>query len=480
MSSEKISFEAVEMANPSTGEVTNFEGLGAEEIKTLEKKLVWKVDTHLITALFGIFIFNILDRSNIANARLGGMEKDLKLKDTQYQTAVSILFVGYLLGQIPSNLMLTRFKPSVYLPTAIIAWGTISTCAAATHNFAGIFVVRFLLGFAESPFFAGALLLVSSWYKPSEIAPRVALMYCGNTVANGFGGLLAAGILDGLDGARGIEGWRWLFIIEGAGTVLIGILAFLLMPDFPDSPGNKWLTEQERRFAVYRIASTVNGEEDSVGGIKQGLKDTVTDVKVWMLCFIQICLLSSQTWTYFFPSIVKTLGYSRTISLLLTAPVYALGFFTSLGNSLIAQRTGQRAILIMWPLTVDIVGNIMVITSHKTAVRYTGMFLMCMGSFSAFNVVQAWVGSTIPRTRTKRAVTYALVNMMGNLSNIYGSYFFPIKDSPQYINGGITLSSFAFGGVLGAVGLALYLKSLNKKALEEENADGVPRYRYLT
>jgi MFS family permease len=112
------------------------------------------------------------------------------------------------LGQVPSNIILTRVRPSIYLPVCILVWGGISLCTAATHNFVGILMVRIFLGFAESPFFAGALLLISSWYKPSEIAPRVALMYCGNTVANGFGGVLAAGVLSGLDGANGIAGWR--------------------------------------------------------------------------------------------------------------------------------------------------------------------------------------------------------------------------------------------------------------------------------
>jgi MFS family permease len=136
------------------------------------------------------------------------MQTDLNLTESQYQTAVSILFVGYLLGQVPSNIILTRVRPSIYLPWAMLIWGGISLCTAATHNFTGIILVRFFLGFAESPFFAGALLLISSWYKPSEIAPRVAIMYCGNTVANGFGGILAAGVLSGLDGAHGVAGWR--------------------------------------------------------------------------------------------------------------------------------------------------------------------------------------------------------------------------------------------------------------------------------
>jgi len=273
--------------------------------------------------------------------------------------------------------------------------------------------------------------------------------------------------------------FRWLYITEGSGTMVVGVVAFLLLPDFPRSGKKTWLTEQEQRLAEWRIASSVNGELDETSSIKQGLLDTVTDVKVWALVCVQVCLLSSQTWTYFFPSIVQTLGYGKIRSLLLTSPVYVFGFFTSLGNSLIAQRTGLRAVLVMWPLTLAIVGNVMVIASHATAVRYTGMFLMCAGSFSAFNVLEAWVGSTIPRTRTKRAITYAMVNMFGNLSNIYGAYFFPSNDAPQYVSGGIALSAFALGGVVFAAALGLWLKRENKKAEKAEELDGVARYKYL-
>lgn len=261
--------------------------------------------------------------------------------------------------------------------------------------------------------------------------------------------------------------------------MVVGVVAFLLLPDFPRSGKKTWLTEQEQRLAEWRIASSVNGEVDETSSIKQGLLDTVTDVKVWALVCVQVCLLSSQTWTYFFPSIVQTLGYGNIRSLLLTSPVYIFGFCTSLGNSLIAQRTGLRAVLVMWPLTLAIVGNVMVIASRATAVRYTGMFLMCAGSFSAFNVLEAWVGSTIPRTRTKRAITYALVNMLGNLSNIYGAYFFPSSDAPQYVGGGIALSSFALGGVVFAAALGLWLRRENKKAEKAEEQDGIVRYRYL-
>ncbi len=191
----------------------------------------------------------------------------------------------------------------------------------------------------------------------------------------------------------------------------VGVLAFWLLPDFPNSGAKRWLTNQEQRYAEYRLSVSINNEIDTNGSIKGGIKDAVSDPKVWCLVFIQVCILSSQTWTYFFPTIVKTLGYGTIETLLLTSPVYIFGFFTSLGNAFLAQRTRKRAILIMWPLILDIIGNIMVVSSRITAVRFTGMFMMCAGSYSAFNVIQAWIGSTIPRTRTKRAVSYAMVNM---------------------------------------------------------------------
>ncbi|KXT06862.1 hypothetical protein AC578_7271 [Pseudocercospora eumusae] len=179
-------------------------------------------------------------------------------------------------------------------------------------------------------------------------------MYCGNTIANDFGGLLAAGVLDRLDGNRGLAGWRWLYVIEGGGTMLAGLLAYWPLPDVP-------------RF-------------DVGAGAKYELDCSDVD------------------------SIVKTLGFGTTPTLLITAPVYFFGFFAAMGNSPIAAQTNWRSPLIVWPLIIDIVDNVMVISSPSTAVRYTGMFLMCAGSYFAFNIVQAWVASTVPRTRTKRVI----------------------------------------------------------------------------
>ena len=164
---------------------------------------------------------------------------------------------------------------------------------------------------------------------------------------------------------------------------------------------------------------------------------------------------------------------------MITAPVYFFGFLSAFANSLLAQKTLYRAALLIWPQLVDIVGNVLVISSKNMAVRYVGMYLMCAGLYSAFNVLRAWVASTVPRTRTKRAVSYALVNMIGNSSNIYASYFFPSSSGPQFRTGGIILSSFAAGAIFFALIFAFMLRCVNKIAEHEELRTGTLQYKYM-
>lgn len=156
-------------------------------------------------------MLNYLDRNNIASARLAGLETDLHLKGTQYQLAVSILFVGYILMQIPSNFMLDKIgKPAPYLCLFMTIWGVISTCTAATQSYTGLIVCRFCLGFIEAAFFPGVLFLLSSWYTKKELALRTAILYSGSLLSGMFSGLIAAGILRSLDYKHGLRAWRWL------------------------------------------------------------------------------------------------------------------------------------------------------------------------------------------------------------------------------------------------------------------------------
>ena len=193
--------------------VRHFEAQDEAWRKQREKQLLRKIDAHLLPFLILMYLLNFLDRSNLAQARQGTLERDLGMSGTDFNLATSIFFVAYLLMQLPSNLLITRVRPSIYLGAAMTLWGVVSTCNAAVHNFTGLVLVRFFLGFVEAPFFPGAVFLMSSWYTRAELTRRISWFYSGNALANMFGGVLGASILGNLNGARGIAGWRWLFIV---------------------------------------------------------------------------------------------------------------------------------------------------------------------------------------------------------------------------------------------------------------------------
>ncbi|KAK5161644.1 hypothetical protein LTR04_003931 [Oleoguttula sp. CCFEE 6159] len=316
------------------------------------KKLVRKIDLRLMPLLVLMYLLNFLDRSNLAQARLGTLEKDLKMKATDFNLATSILFVGYLLMQLPSNMLITRLRPSLYLGLAMATWGLVSACHATVTSFQGLVVVRFFLGFVEAPFFPGAVFLMSCWYTRAELTKRISWLYSGNALANMFGGLLGAGILGNLSGAHGIAGWRWLFIIEGTITFGVALFAAFILPDFPAT--TKWLTEEERYFAAWRLLEDINeADEIKSTSVWTGAKLAFADWRLYLFILLQHMSLLSQTFQYFFPSIVGTLGYGKIQTLLLTvqtgqypksaAPQYVPG---GSANAVICMGVGAMAIVL--------------------------------------------------------------------------------------------------------------------------------------
>lgn len=204
--------DAPELEHEYTGRNhLNLHTMTPEHRAAVEKSLKRKLDTRC--ALFVlIYIMNYLDRNNIAAARLKGLQTDLKLDDTQYATCLSILYVGYILMQVPSNMLINRIaRPSLYLSAVMTLWGLISTLSGIANGFAGMVTIRFFLGFVEAAFLPGALLILSKWYTRRELTTRNAILFCGNLISNAFSALIGAGVLSNMQGVLGHAAWRWLF-----------------------------------------------------------------------------------------------------------------------------------------------------------------------------------------------------------------------------------------------------------------------------
>jgi MFS family permease len=188
-----------------------------------------------------------LDRVNIANARAFGLEADLGMtQTTQYNTALVIFFVPYILFEIPSNILLKYLSPRVWLSICCIGFGVVTVCQGFVQNYSGLLATRFFLGVFECVMFPGCFYVIGSWYRRHEAQTRFSLFFSSTSLAGAFGGLLASAI-GKMDFLRGYRGWRWIFIIEGVVTVLIGVVFLFTFPSFPEqSVGIPFLEKGER------------------------------------------------------------------------------------------------------------------------------------------------------------------------------------------------------------------------------------------
>ncbi|KAF8076334.1 sugar transporter [Lyophyllum atratum] len=421
---------------------------GGEEARAiLERSLLRKLDRRM-SILILIYMLNYIDRNNAAAARLRGFEEDLHLEGNQFASILSILYVGYIFMQIPSNMLLVYIgKPSIYLPCCMVIWGFISMLTGITTNFFGALCTRFFLGFVEAAFFPGALFLISKWYKRNELSQRTALLFCGNLISNAFGSLMASGILDLMDGVFGYASWRWLFFIEGSLTILVAICSIFILPDFPES-NSSWLTPAENALAQRRMVedavidsdSPATTDADSVGNSKyarrqreEGFWLALTDWKVWWLAVTLGIMVIAVSFNAFFPTLSATMGYSETISLLLCAPPWIFSTIVTVIVSRHSDHTEERYWHIVLPLAVGVLGFLLAISTMNTALRYLSLFLMAQ-AYAGYVCFLAWASGTISRPSSKRAVALAVINSGSTIGNIAGSYVWPSSWGPTYSN----------------------------------------------
>ncbi|KAH8118286.1 sugar transporter [Phellopilus nigrolimitatus] len=454
---------------------------GHEARKKMERNLLRKLDARL-SILIVIYILNYIDRNNASAARLRGFEKDLKLEGQQFNTLLSILYVGYIIMQVPSNMFLNHIgKPSVYLPVCMIIWGTISILTGITVNFVGALMTRFFLGFVEAAFFPGALFLLSKWYRRDELGLRSAMLYCGSLLSNGFGALIASGILNGMEGKLGHSAWRWLFYIEGALTVFFAAVAVFVLPDFPAT--SMWLSPLERRLAEKRLEEDVgisDNESTKSAGHAHGLVLAFRDWKVWWLAFALTSMVISLSFNAFFPTLSKTMGFNDTVTLLLCAPPWVFATICAFAVTRHSDATGERFYHIVLPLCVGIVGFIIAISTMNIAARYISLFLMA-SSYCGFVTFFAWISNSISRPPAKRAVAIAFINAFSQFGNIAGSYIWPTAWGPSYRNSyAICIATNGLAIVMCYV-FRSHLNRLNKKLDEEEEENGKTEkgFRYM-
>ncbi|KAK5072418.1 hypothetical protein LTR64_005112 [Lithohypha guttulata] len=444
-----------------------------EKTDPAEIKLVKRLDLFIMPTLWAMYWLNYLDRNAIALARLDNLQKDLKLTSAQYQTCVSILFVGYILGQVPSNMLLTRVRPSWYMASCMSLWAVVSALTALAKDYKGLLLTRFFLGVVEAPYYPGALYILGIFYTRKEIATRISILYTGNILATAFAGLIALGIFE-LSGVAGIKGWQWLFIIQGAATLLVAILSILTLPDNPLT--TKWLSPEQRQLAESRIV------KDTVGGKAKtstfaGLKEAASDPKLWLFAFMQHMHLAANGFKNFFPTAVETLGFNRTITLVLTCPPYLIAGAISVAYSYSSGRFNERTWHITCAKAVAVFGFVLGCATLNTGARYFAMIVFAIGTYAVNSIILGWVASTCGQTKEKKASSLAIVNTIANVSFIWTPYLWPSSDEPRYTIAMTSSAAFSVATASGAWVMKFWLMRLNKN-IRQSNDETVLRFAY--
>ncbi|KAL4069102.1 MFS general substrate transporter [Scleroderma citrinum] len=423
-----------------------------------------------------------IDRTNMAAARLQGLEEDLHLTGQQFNTLIGILFIGYMPMQIPSNVFLHELqRPSLYLSYCTFLWGIFTIWTGIATSFRTALVPRFFLGFVEATYYPGAVFILSRWYKPHELGSRMVYFTCGNAASKVFGPLIASGILTTMDGILGCAAWRWLFFIEGLLTCLAAAVALNLIPDFPSTLA-PWLTTEEQILAQQRMVEDLcDVENDPPKGVQRsGLAEALADWTVWWLAIALAFLNTMTSFENFFPTLVATMGYGPTVSLLLCSPPWILGAVTSLFVMRHSDATRERFWHTTGPALMAAIGFIISTLTMNTAIRYLSLFFMAQ-SLVSFIIAMTWLNNSIPESSSKRAVAIAFVNAFSGFGDIGGSYIWVASWGPSYSKSYLICVFAAMTTIMMLWVYRIHLIELNKNAEMNERTLGLTAgFRYIT
>ncbi|EAW08833.1 putative MFS transporter [Aspergillus clavatus NRRL 1] len=458
-----------------------------------ERALLRKIDLYILPFVVLLYLFSFLDRVNIGNARLYGMEEDLGLVGNQYQVAVSILFVTYCLFEVPSNLVIKKLRPSRYIASIAVIWGIIATLTGITQNYGGLLACRLLLGVVEAGLFPGLMTYLTLFYGKRELALRTGYLFSSAAIAGAFGGLLAYGI-GFMDGVSGLKGWRWIMIIEGIPTVVLGVFTWFFLADDPDTA--YYLNEEERALIVRRrsryVGQTASAQKFHWADVKEGFLD-------WRIYAFSLGQFGVDTMLYgystFLPTIIKGMGSWSTPEVqALTIPCYALGALAYLAVAWLSDRLQRRALFICIFSVISMVGYGILISDSSSGVHYFGALLIALGLYVSVGLPLAWLPTTLPRYG-KRTLATGMQLTFGNISGVMSPFLYKTTEAPRYVRGNaVTLSMVGFAGIVyGLMWLYYHQENIRRaNGLKDDKVAGMteeeieelgdksPRFRYTT
>jgi ACS family tartrate transporter-like MFS transporter len=440
-----------------------------------DQRIVGKAAKRLMPLLIILYICAYLDRVNISFASLQ-MNADVGLSTAVYGIGASMFFVSYFLFEVPSNLILDKVGPRVWIARIMVTWGIVSACMIFVQGEKSFYALRFLLGVAEAGFFPGIVMYISYWFPQAYRARFTGIFLMSIPLSGLIGSPISGTILDHMNGTLGLAGWKWLFIVEAAPAVVMGILCLWLLTDRPAKAN--WLAPKERD----RLEEILAYERSKVESVrKYRLAEAFTSPGVLLLAGILFCIVFGVTGIAFFlPQIIKSFGFSNTAVGFLSILPYLAGvvsmYLWARHSDIKREKIGHLGAALLLGV-VGFIFTVLVLGNNTLALL--GLMVAAAGVYSANTML--WTLPTSVLTGTAAAGAVALINSLANLSGIVAP---PLLGWSKDATGGFALTGIIFASfvALGLVLTFVFSRSELAKAarLENKESHGTAAHRSTT
>ncbi|KAH8689061.1 major facilitator superfamily domain-containing protein [Talaromyces proteolyticus] len=473
-------------------EVSDWSG-DAERLETMVdsdreqvRRIQRKVDMRLVLPLGLLYTMAFLDRSNLGNVAVAGLSTQLHLNvGSRYSIIAMIFFISYIIIDLPATWLVRKLGATVWIPSIAVAWGVLTIGQGFVKTWGQLAACRFLLGFCEGGLVPAAIYLLSVWYSRFEIQLRFAGFYLLGIASSGLSGLLALGI-ERMNGDAGLEGWRWIFIIEGIMSCVVAIASFFILVDLPEKATRPnifgfpaWLSEQD----VAILVNHVHADRGSMGSEKFSTTEMLAhlrDVKIWefsaLLLLNNTCLYA---FAYFLPTILEEgLGYSVSKSQLMTFWPYAVAVPWILLVAWLSDRFKTRGPAMVFNSLLYIIGASMMGFCHDPSTRYGGVFIGVVGICGN---VPANFGYQHNNTvgKSKLALCAGMLTIGGALGGVISGNIFQSKEAPRYTTGlSICIAFQATAALIVTKNFFVFSRANRQADRGERIIENQPGFRY--
>ncbi|KAI0080891.1 MFS general substrate transporter [Panus rudis PR-1116 ss-1] len=479
--------------------------------KDLERRIIWKLDLHVLPSLALLWLVNFIDRIE-QTSEMQGLERDTKLRGDQFNICLTVFYVSYIIVELPSNLVMKKLKPSRWLPLLVALWGMVTTLSGLVQNFSGLIAIRFFLGLCEGGLLPGMMLYLSTIYKRHELQSRVGIFYASASLSGAFGGLIATAIIK-MDGVGGLAGWRWIFVLEGIATVAAAGLTGLFLP--ADLESAKFFTDEERGFALNRFkadyspasleelskSETVYAVIVDDAEVKEPVDvlstDTETsqqeeekfewrevmrgarDPQMWFVAFSYMGIITSiYSFSLFLPTIITGLGYSGGSAQLHTVPPYVPAVVLTVVVSVLADKLKWRGPFILIMLPVSMVGYILAIVATNNTQRYIAVFFIAAGIYPCAPCALSILPNNVS-PHYKRATAVALQIGISNCAGFVATFSYTSDQAPDYKRGHTITLAFVVMSWLFMAANVSYCLWENRARASGRRQSNLERYQEL-